>query len=112
MHRILIIAGSLSALLAGCGTPPTSMMSAPAAQEPLAWVRTDGMSGRANPALADQFAGDRTACGVTAMSDNAALRMAEACMNGRGYVLVPARQAEETAARFRGASGAQYSTIQ
>ena len=79
-----------------------------ASSEALAWVRTDGQSGRANPALVDQFAADRAACGVTATSDNFALRAAEACMSGRGYVLVPASQAEATAARFRANAAAQY----
>jgi hypothetical protein len=72
--------------------------------EPLAWVRTDGQSGRANPALVDQFATDRAGCGIVATSDDAALHAAEACMSKRGYVLVPASQAEATAARFRASS--------
>jgi hypothetical protein len=85
-------------LVAGCGSAP----SVPLVQsEPLAWVRTDGQSGRANPALVDQFATDRAACGIAANADNAALRAAEACMSTRGYVLVPARQADATAAQFR-----------
>jgi hypothetical protein len=74
-------------------------------EEPLAWVRTDGQSGRANPALVDQFAADRTACGVAANADNASLRAAEPCMSARGYVLVPASQAEATAAQFRARAG-------
>ncbi len=75
------------------------VMSAPA-NEPLAWVRKDGQSGRANPALADQFAADRAAC-VAPPGDNTALRAAESCMSGRGYVLVPAAQAAATAEQFR-----------
>lgn len=91
--------------LAGCQTspPPGYYSTAPTRMsdsEPLAWVRTDGQSGRANPALADQFANDRAAC-VQAPGDNAALRAAESCMTQRGYVLVPASQAAATADQFR-----------
>ena len=71
-------------------------------------MRTDGQSGRANPALADQFAADRTACGIASVADNTALRAAEPCMTNRGYVLVPASQAEATAAKFRASTAAQY----
>ncbi|SHG04387.1 hypothetical protein SAMN02745157_3444 [Kaistia soli DSM 19436] len=89
--------------LAGCQSQPMQvsapMMAAPS-NEPLAWVRKDGQSGRANPALADQFATDRAAC-VAPPGDNAALRAAESCMSGRGYVLVPASQAAATAEQFR-----------
>jgi hypothetical protein len=101
MRHVLIPIGvaALGALLAGCGTP-APMMS----EEPLAWVRTDGQSGRANPALVDQFASDRAACGIPATSDNAALRAAQGCMSQHGYVLVPASEAEATAAKFRASS--------
>lgn len=77
---------------------------APSSNEPLAWVRTDGQSGRSNPALADQFTNDRAAC-VQAPGDNAALRAAQSCMSSRGYVLVPASQAAATAAQFRAKAG-------
>ena len=75
-----------------------------APEVPLAWVRTDGQSGRSNPALADQFAADRAAC-VSPPGDNAALRAAEPCMSSRGYVLVPAAQAAATAEQFRRQAG-------
>jgi len=102
MRHILIPAGAivLGTLLASCASGPMVPM---VQSEPLAWVRTDGQSGRANPALADQFATDRAACGIALAQDNATLRNAEPCMNSRGYVLVPASQAEATAARFRAA---------
>jgi hypothetical protein len=103
--RLVLALGGIVCLtgLYGCGTssPP------PISEEPLAWVRTDGQSGRANPALVDQFAADRNACGIAATLDNAVLRGAEPCMSKRGYVLVPASQAEATAAKFRGSAGAQ-----
>lgn len=105
MKHILIPATIMGALLAGCAGPGPMMAPAPAMQEPLAWVRTDGQSGRANPALVDQFAADRAACGVMAGADNNALRAAAPCMSSRGYVLVPASQAEATAAQFRGQGG-------
>lgn len=102
MRHLLIPATLLGTLLAGCASGPV----VPVMQsEPLAWVRTDGQSGRANPALVDQFAADRAACGVAANADNAMLRAAEPCMSARGYVLVPASQAEATAAQFRARAG-------
>ena len=97
-------AGLLGLGLAGCVSSP--MM--PAMSEALAWVRTDGQSGRSNPALADQFVADRTACGIGSGGDNPALKAAEPCMNQRGYVLVPASQAEATAAQFRAKTAAQF----
>jgi hypothetical protein len=99
---ITTLAIAIGTLLAGCATGPVMMQPQ---GEALAWVRTDGQSGRANPALADQFAADRTACGIATTQDNAVLRAAEPCMNALGYVLVPASQAEATAARFRAAAG-------
>jgi len=102
-----ILALLAASVLAGCqSTAPTQVSVPPAASpnEPLAWVRKDGQSGRANPALADQFATDRAAC-VLPPGDNAALRAAEACMSARGYVLVPAAQAAATAAQFRKQAG-------
>ena len=102
-----ILALLAASVLAGCqSTAPTQVSVPPAASanEPLAWVRKDGQSGRANPALADQFATDRAAC-VRAPGDNAALREAEACMGNRGYALVPASQAAARAAQYRRAAG-------
>lgn len=99
-----------TAALAGCQSSQPVQISAPGGAipsgdtEPLAWVRKDGQSGRANPALADQFASDRTAC-VPPPGDNAQLRAAEGCMSARGYVLVPASQAASTAAQLRRQAG-------
>lgn len=106
MRHFLIPTALIGVLLAGCGGPGP-MMTAPMApqQEALAWVRTDGQSGQANPALVDQFAADRAACGVMQGADNNALRAAAPCMSGRGYVLVPASQAAATAAQFRAQGG-------
>ncbi len=105
MRLILAIGGALCLMgLSACSTSGPSVVS----EEPLAWVRTDGQSGRANPALVDQFAADRAACGFATNADNSALRAAEPCMSKRGYVLVPASQAEATAAKFRAATAAQF----
>jgi hypothetical protein len=77
-------------------------------QEQMVWVRTDGQSGKSNPALADQFAQDRATCMPGGAADNAALQAAAPCMQQRGYVLVPASQAEATAARFRAQTAQKF----
>ena len=100
--RNAVVTITLAATLAGCMSSGPSMIS----EEPLAWVRTDGQSGRANPALVDQFAADRAACGIPNGGDNQLLRGAETCMRQHGYVLVTVSQAETTAARFRTAGPA------
>jgi hypothetical protein len=78
------------------------------AEEQLVWVRTDGQSGKSNPALADQFAQDRAACMPGGAANNAALQAAAPCMQAKGYVLVPASQAEATAARFRAQTAQKF----
>lgn len=108
-HRIPAMIVVLAAVgLAGCVSRPVQVSAPPGlgapATEPLTWVRKDGQSGRANPALADQFAVDRADC-VRAPGDNAALREAEACMANRGYALVPASQAAARAAQYRRMAG-------
>ncbi|MBN9024111.1 MULTISPECIES: hypothetical protein [Kaistia] len=108
-HRIPALVAVLAAVaLAGCVSRPVQVAPPPGlstpSSEPLTWVRKDGQSGRANPALADQFAADRADC-VRAPGDNAALREAEACMGNRGYALVPASQAAARAAQYRRAAG-------
>jgi hypothetical protein len=95
----------MAAALAGCGGGSPDFATP---EKPLVWVRTDGQSGKANPALADQFSGDRAACGVSAQSNNAALLAARDCMAKRGYVLVAADEAEATAAKFRAQSASKY----
>ncbi len=65
------------------------------------WVRSDGQSGRDNPALAAQFNTDKAACtfGGSAEPDRS-------CMDQRGYLLVPADQAAAKAAELRAAKAA------
>ena len=61
------------------------------------WLRTDGRSGRDDPALAAQFEADKAACTVQGGVDRA-------CMTGKAYILVPKSQVEATAARLRSAN--------
>jgi hypothetical protein len=89
---LLVAAG-----LAGCSL---SQPSQPRVAEEEIWLRTDGQSGRTNPALASQFASDKAACTVAGGG------IERSCMTQRGYILVPASQAEATAARLRSASSA------
>jgi hypothetical protein len=84
--------------LAGCG-PSGLFQSQPQVAEEQIWLRTDGQSGRTNPALAAQFASDKAACTVPGGGID------RACMTSRAYILVPASQVEATAARLRASSG-------
>jgi hypothetical protein len=104
-RSILLIATLLLAGLAGCAG---GSEFASTQQQSLVWVRTDGQSGKANPALADQFSKDRADCGVSAQADNAALFAARDCMSKRGYALVSADQAEATAAKYRAQAASKY----
>lgn len=108
-----------AAMLAGC-------QAAPPPEEQI-WLRTDGQSMRANPALAQQFDIDRTIClgetqragisappiytdsfieaaMVSASRDRQMVDVAMGCMAGRGYLLVPASQVETRAAQLRAAA--------
>jgi hypothetical protein len=108
---LVIAIAVLTVGLVACASAPPA---APPAG-PLAWVRTDGQSGRSNPALADQFAADQAACGLpSGTSDNTTLQVAQGCMGKRGYALVSADQADAAAATFRAdaAAKAHYSTPQ
>lgn len=95
----------LALLLAACATKP-----------PPLWLRTDGQSVANDPVLTQQFQIDRTVClgereradlsgvtytggglaGVVAAQNrsNAADAVAQGCMAEKGYLLVPADQAE------------------
>ena len=97
-----VTTAALAALaLTGCAGPVVENggPSAPAVVEGV-WLRTDGQSGRDNPAIAQQFEVDRTACMVGTEPDRT-------CMAARGYVLVRADQAEARAAQLRAAAGGQ-----
>ena len=105
MQRSVILTISLiTAGLAGCA----GGLDFGSTPQRLTWVRSDGQSGKANPALADQFSKDRSECVGTSEPTNAQLVAARDCMGQRGYVLVSADQAEATAAKFRAATAAKY----
>jgi len=99
----------IAVTLAGCSTfrsAPTRSASTPTqAPAPVinmadaVWLRTDGQSGRDNPALAAQFESDRAACSVSGGIERA-------CMTRRGYIPVARSEAEATAARLRASNPA------
>lgn len=94
--REIAVSLLIAVALAGCNTFGGG--GQPKFTEEQIWLRTDGQSGRDNPALAAQFEADKAACTVQGGIDRA-------CMTGRAYILVPKSQAAATAARLRSASG-------
>ena len=91
--RLIAFAGAVLAVaVSGCALMPEA--------EKGIWVRSDGQSGRTNPALAAQFQTDSNACRRGGGIDRN-------CMAGKGYVLVPESQAATKAAELRAASGVQ-----
>ena len=98
--RNLLVAAVGALALGACATTNPAPRS-----EIGVWVRTDGQSGRTNPALAQQFEADRAACMFAGEPDRN-------CMAGRGYVLVPQSQAEAKAAELRAAAAARGTTPQ
>lgn len=96
VNILVALAGALT--LSGCATSGPG--SSGPRQEVGVWVRSDGQSGRTNPALAQQFEVDRAACMNAGEPDRN-------CMAMKGYVLVPASQAEARAAELRAATGAK-----
>jgi len=87
----------MTALLGGCMSLGGG---GPGGPERGIWVRTDGRSGRDDPALQAQFQKDEAYC-----SDRG--KVNQLCMNSRGYVLVPESQAAAKAAEFRAAAAAR-----
>ena len=77
-----------SAMLAGCATEP------PQPQSQMVWLRLDGQRGAGNPALTQKFEADRKICFGTAQSGNEVDAAAKSCMAQKGYIQVPADQAE------------------
>ncbi|WP_421725085.1 hypothetical protein [Bauldia sp.] len=94
MRRVLVIAAA--GVVAGCA----SLGGGGSGSDRGIWVRTDGQSGRDNPALAQQFEADKASC-----SDRGQVN--QLCMAHRGYVLVPESQAAAKAAEFRAAAAAR-----
>jgi hypothetical protein len=73
-----------SATLVGCATEP------PQAQSQMVWLRLDGQRGTGNPALTQKFETDRANCFGKAHDQVDAV----SCMAQKGYIQVPADQAE------------------
>lgn len=89
--------------LAGCAAP--TVATGPGIGQPTPvvqgiWLRTDGRSGRDDPAIARQFDVDKAAC-------NAGTEPDRNCMAARGYILVPETEVEMKAAELRAAAGIQ-----
>jgi hypothetical protein len=96
--EIFLLVSVVAVALAGCNSTRT-FSSAPAPSAPVihsdgVWLRTDGQSGRENPALAAKFESDKAACTVSG-------GIQRACMTQRGYILVPQEQAAATAEKLR-----------
>lgn len=99
VQKEILVSLLLAVALAGCNSnrmfaSASAPPAAPIIQSDGVWLRTDGQSGRDNPALAAQFGSDKAACTVQG-------GLQRACMTRRGYVLVPPEQAEATAAQLR-----------
>jgi hypothetical protein len=88
---LIIVAAALLGGCAGMAPPP----NAPAVI-PGVWLRSDGQSGRDNPALAQQFEVDKAAC-----TSPGSPEPNRTCMGQRGYILVPQDQAAAKAAELR-----------
>jgi hypothetical protein len=111
MRNVLLVVLA-AATLAACATAPPPML----------WVRTDGQKATENPVLASQGEIDRTVClgerqkatlsGVTIANGGLAAAMAaqergssadavaRGCMAEKGYLLVPADQADAKSAEL------------
>ena len=99
--RRIVIAGvtALGLALVGCADPNAAALDtglSPTTVKGI-WLRTDGQSGRDNPAIAEQFSADKAACATV-------LDVDRACMAERGYLLVPESQVETKAAELRAAA--------
>lgn len=95
--KIIVIA-AMTALLAACAS--TAGTGTTSGSNRGIWLRTDGQSGRNNPALAQQFEADKAAC-----SDQGQVN--QLCMTHRGYILVPENQVEAKAAELRAQAAAR-----
>jgi hypothetical protein len=60
----------------------------------MVWLRVDGKRGAGNPVLTQKFEADRKICLGTARPSNEVDAAAKACMAQKGYIQVPADQAE------------------
>jgi hypothetical protein len=100
LMRTIAIATIAALVLSGCAgptmAPRVGYSMLPPAEKGI-WLRTDGQSGKNNPAIAQQFAADKAAClnGID---------VDRGCMAQRGYLLVPESQVETKAAELRAAA--------
>ena len=95
----VIVALTTLTLLAGCASTSNGPgYGAPPGAVAGIWLRKDGLSGRDNPALAEKFAVDKAACTQAFNSVD------RACMDQRGYLLVPQDQVEQRAMELRAQS--------
>jgi hypothetical protein len=90
---------SAAAILAACAVDVAKPVDT-------VWLRTDGQSGRNNPALVTQYEADKAACERPA-AQGAEPGVDKDCMLERGYIQVPADQAEQKAAELRARAPAQ-----
>jgi hypothetical protein len=88
---------ALALCLAGCGTAQFGQPPGQTGPVQGIWLRSDGQSGRNNPALAAQFETDKAECTAGGSEPD------RVCMAHRGYVLVPEDQVEQAAAKLRAA---------
>jgi hypothetical protein len=100
--RSMVIAGvtAVGLALVGCADPNVASRldtGVSRTAEKGIWLRTDGQSGKNNPAIGQQFAADKAACATLIDVDRA-------CMAQRGYLLVPESQVEAKAEELRAAA--------
>lgn len=94
-----------SATLVGCA------VDLPQPQSQMVWLRLDGQRGAGNPALTRQFETDRKICLGTARQDSEVSAAAKACMAEKGYIQVPADQAEAKRRELAAASAEKQAPI-
>ena len=96
----------LAVCISGCASPQ------------MAWIRVDGVRGKGDPVLSQQFEADKTTClgetqrpassgsvpGADADKTVTFSEPARACMAGKGYVLVREDEADAKAAELRTAA--------
>lgn len=99
MRTLAITSAIVGLALMGCADPNLASRRDPGLSptgEKGIWLRTDGQSGRNDPAIAGEFAADKAACATVIEVDRA-------CMAQRGYLLVPESQVEAKAEELRAA---------
>jgi hypothetical protein len=77
----------------------------------MVWLRLDGQRGAGNPVLSRQFENDRKICLKSASPDIEVDAAAKACMTQKGYIQVPADQAEEKSRELAAANGRRQAPV-